>query len=140
MKVMENIIKLFGAAGVLALICIGIVALLYPIMIEIKFKENFGKSGISYWWTAIQMIGVLGTMSYAKDTYSDEFTEALGLTVIIFVIAMIRNYKRIKKIGLEKSVCWMAVLAQAMAPVGIFLILFLISGLFKGSTEDEIKK
>ena len=66
MKVMENIIKLFGAAGVLALICIGIVALLYPIMFEIKFRENFGKSGISYWWTAIQMIGVLGTMSYAS--------------------------------------------------------------------------
>ena len=48
--------KLFSAVGVLALICVGIVALLYPIMFEIKFKENFGKSGISYWWTAIQMI------------------------------------------------------------------------------------
>ncbi len=37
---MENIIKLFGAAGVLALICVGIVVLLYPIMFEIKFKET----------------------------------------------------------------------------------------------------
>lgn len=134
---MENIIKLFGAAGVLALICIGIVALLYPIMFEIKFRENFGKSGISYWWTAIQMIGVLGTMSYARDTSSDVFTEALGFTVIIFVIAVMRNYKRIKKRGIEKSVCWMAVLAQVMAPVGIFLILILISNIFKGATHDE---
>lgn len=134
---MENIIKLFGAAGVLALICVGFVFLLYPIMFEIKFRENVGKSGISYWWTAFQMIGVLGTMSYARDTSSDAFTEALGFTVIIFVIAMMRNYKRIKKMGLEKSICWMAVLAQAMAPVGIFLILILVSNIFKGATHDE---
>lgn len=134
---MENIIKLFGAAGVLALICVGIVALLYPIMFEIKFKENFGKHGISYWWTAIQMIGVLGTMSYARDTSSDAFTEALGFTVIIFVIAMIRNYKRVKKLGLSKSVCWMAVLAQVIAPAGVFLILLLISNLFKGADDEK---
>ena len=137
---MENIIKLFGAAGVLALICVGFVCLLYPIMFEIKFKENFGKSGFSYWWAAFQMIGVLGTMSYARDTSSDAFTEALGVTVIIFVIAMIRNYKRIKKMGLTKSVCRMAVLAQAMAPVGIFLILILVSAFFKGLSGDEEKK
>lgn len=134
---MENIIKLFGAAGVLALICVSIVSLLYPIMFEIKFKEHFGKNGISYWWTAIQLIGVLGTMSYARDTSSDTFTEALGFTIIIFVIAMMRNYKRIKKMGFEKSVCRMAVVAQAMAPVGVFLILMLISSLFKGVTNDE---
>lgn len=129
--------KLFSAAGVLALICVGIVALLYPIMFEIKFKENFGKSGISYWWTAIQMIGVLGTMSYAGDTSSDAFAEALGFTVIIFIIAMIRNYKRVKKLGLGKSVCWGAALAQVIAPAGVFLILILISNLFKGANEDE---
>lgn len=136
---MENIIKLLGVAGVLALICVGFVSLLYPIMFEIKFKENFGKSSISYWWVAIQMIGILGTISYARDTSSDAFAEALGFTVIIFVIAMIRNYKRIKKMGLEKSICRMAVLAQAMAPVGIFLILILISNLFKGATNDDEK-
>ncbi len=136
---MENMIKLFCAAGVLVLICVGLAALLYPIMFDIKFKENFGKSGISYWWAAIQMIGTLGTMSYARDTSSDAFAEALGFTVIIFVIAMIRNYKRIKKMGLEKSICRMAVLAQAMAPVGIFLILILISNLFKGTTNDDEK-
>ncbi len=134
---MENIIKLFGVAGVLALICVGIVALLYPIMFEIKFKENFGKHGISYWWTAIQMIGVLGTMSYARDTSSDVFAEALGFTVIIFIIAMIRNYKRVKKLGLRKSVCWMAVLAQVIAPAGVFLILILISNLFKGADDEK---
>lgn len=139
MKVMENIIKLLGVAGVLALICVGFVSLLYPIMFEIKFKENFGKSSISYWWVAIQMIGTLGTMSYARDTSSDGFTEALGFTIIIFIIAMVRNYKRIKKMGLEKSICRMAVLAQAMAPVGIFLILILISNLFKGATNDDEK-
>ena len=139
MKVMENIIKLLEATGVLALICVGFVSLLYPIMFVIKFKENFGKNGISYWWAAIQMIGILGTMSYARDTSSEGFTEALGFTIIIFIIAMIRNYKRIKKMGLEKSICRMAVLAQAMAPVGIFLILILISNLFKGATNDEEK-
>lgn len=137
---MENIIKLFGATGVLALICVGFVSLLYPIMFEIKFKENFGKSGISYGWTAFQMIGILGMMSYARDTSSDAFTEALGFTVIIFVIAMIRNYKRIKKMGLTKSICWGAVLAQAMAPVGIFLIVIIVSSFFKGFAKDEDKQ
>ena len=137
---MENIIKLFGAAGVLALICIGFVFLLYPIMFEIKFKETFGKSGISYGWAAVQMIGALGTMSYARDTSSDAFTEALGFTMIVFIIAMIRNYKRVKKMGMEKSVCRMAILAQAMAPIGIFLILLLLSNLFKGGTDEERRK
>lgn len=129
--------KLFGAAGVLALICFGIVALLYPIMFEIKFQENFGKHGISYLWTAIQMIGVLGTMSYARDTSSDAFEEALGFTIIIFIIAKIRNYKRVKKLGLGKSVCWSATLAQAIASAGVFLILILIGNLFKRANEDE---
>ena len=41
---MENIIKLLEATGVLALICVGFVSLLYPIMFVIKFKENFGKN------------------------------------------------------------------------------------------------
>lgn len=134
---MENIMKLFSAVGVLALICVGIVALLYPIMFEIKFKENFGKSGISYWWTAIQMIGVLGTMSYARDTSSDAFAEALGFTVIIYIIAMIRNYKRVKRLGLGKSVCWGATLAQVIAPAGVFFILILISNLFKGTNDEK---
>ena len=86
------------------------------------------------------MIGILGTMSYARDTSSDAFTEALGFTVIIFVIAMIRNYKRIKKIGLTKSICWGVVLAQAMAPVGIFLILILVGGLLNRGAEEEDRK
>lgn len=111
---MENIIKLFGAAGVLAVICIGFVFVLYPIMFEIKFKEIYGKSGFSYFWAVVQMLGVFGTMSYARDTSSDAYTQALGFTVIIFVVAMVRNYKRIKKMGMEKSVCWMAVMAQLM--------------------------
>ena len=98
---MENIVKLFGAAGVLTLICVGIVALLFPIMFDIKFKENVGEKGISYGWAAIQMLSTLGTMSYAKDTSSNEFTEALGFTVIIFVIAMVKNYNRIRKMGIE---------------------------------------
>ena len=134
---MENIIKMFGAIGVLALICVGIVALSCPIIFDISFRENFGKNGISYWWAAIQMISALGTMTYGNDTSSDEFTEALGFTVIIFVIAMIRNYKRIKKMGFKKSVCRMAVVAQAMAPVSIFLILILIGSLFKRHNDDE---
>ena len=87
----------------------------------------------------LQIIGVLGTMSYAGDTSSDAFTEALGFTVIIFVIAMIRTYKRINKMGYEKSVCCMAVLAQAMAPIGIFFILILISNLFEYVTNDKEK-
>ena len=130
---MGNIIELFGAVIVLGLICVGIVALLYPIMFEIKFKETFGKNGISYWWTVIQMIGMLGTISSEPE----EFGGALGFTIIIFFIAMIRNYKRIQKMELDRSICWMAVLAQAMAPIGVFLILILISSLFKEVTDDE---
>ena len=78
---MENIIGLFGAAGVLALVCIGIAVLLYPIMFEISFREHIGTSGISFWWTICQIIGILGTLSYAKDTTSDGFYEALGFTL-----------------------------------------------------------
>lgn len=134
---MENIIKLVGAVGVLGIICIGFVFLLYPIMFEIKFKEHCGKSGISYWWAVFQLIGVLGTMSYAKDTSSDGFTEALGFTVIIFIVAMIRNYKRVKSMGHAKKLRWSAVLAQAMAPVAIVVILFLVSSVLNKITDDE---
>ena len=137
---MENIINLFSIVGILILLGIGIVILLYPIMFEIKFRESFGQKGFSYGWAAVQIIGMLGTMSYAHDTSSDGFSEALGFTVIIFTVAMVKNYKRVKKMGLTKYVCKMAVLAQMMAPVGIIFIVILLSSFFNSITKDDEKK
>lgn len=134
---MENIIGLFGVAGVVALICFGIAALLYPIMFEISFREHIGTSGISFWWTICQIIGVIGTLSYVNDTTSDGFYEALGFTVIMSVIAMVRNYKRLKKIGCEKKICRAGALAQMIAPFGILFIILLISNLFGRSNKDS---
>ncbi|MBQ5849808.1 MAG: hypothetical protein IIW54_03175 [Lachnospiraceae bacterium] len=135
---MENIVGLFGAAGVVFLICLGIVALLYPVMFEISFRQNVGGSGLSFWWTTCQIIGVLGILSYARDTSSDGFYEALGFTVIIFIIAMARNHKRIKKMGCEKKVCRAGVLAQLVAPFGIMFIILLVSNFFnKSDTESD---
>ncbi|MBO5353122.1 MAG: hypothetical protein J6A77_07460 [Lachnospiraceae bacterium] len=134
---MENIIGLFEAAGVIALLCLGVVGLLYPIMFEISFKEHIGTSGISFWWTVCQMIGVFGTLSYAKDTTSDGFYEALGFTVIVFIIAMIRNYKRIKKLGCDKKVCRAGAMAQMAAPFGIMFIILLIGNLFGRDEKDK---
>ncbi len=134
---MENIIGLFGVAGVVALICFGIAALLYPIMFEISFREHIGTSGISFWWTICQIIGVIGTLFYINDTTSDGFYEALGFTVIVSVIAMVRNYKRLKKIGCEKKICRAGALAQMIAPFGILFIILLISNLFGRSNKDS---
>lgn len=134
---MENIIGLFGVAGVVALICFGIAALLYPIMFEISFREHIGTSGISFWWTICQIIGVIGTLFYINDTTSDGFYEALGFTVIVSVIAMVRNYKRLKKIGCEKKICRAGALAQMIAPFGILFIILMISNLFGRSNKDS---
>lgn len=134
---MENIIGLFGTAGVLMLVCMGIAALLYPIMFEISFREHIGTSGISFWWTICQIIGVLGTLSYARDTTSDGFYEALGFTVIVFIIAIVRNYKRIKRIGCDKKVCRAGALAQMAAPFGIMFIILLISNLFNRNKDSD---
>lgn len=134
---MENIIGLFGVAGVVALICFGITALLYPIMFEISFREHIGTSGISFWWTICQIIGVIGTLFYINDTTSDGFYEALGFTVIVSVIAMVRNYKRLKKIGCEKKICRAGALAQMIAPFGILFIILLISNLFGRNNKDS---
>lgn len=134
---MENIIGLFGVAGVVTLICFGIAALLYPIMFEISFREHIGTSGISFWWTICQIIGVIGTLSYVNDITSDGFYEALGFTVIVSVIAMVRNYKRLKKIGCEKKICRAGALAQMIAPFGILFIILLISNLFGRSNKDS---
>ena len=57
-------------------------------------------------------MGVIATLSYVKDITSDGFYEALGFTVIVSVIAMVRNYKRLKKIGCEKKICRAGALAQ----------------------------
>lgn len=134
---MENIIGLFGVAGVLLSVCMGIAALLYPIMFEISFREHVGTSGISLWWTVCQIIGVLGTLSYARDTTSDGFYEALGFSVIVFVVATIRNYKRIKRIGCDKKVCRAGAVAQMAAPFGIIFIILLISNLFNRNNRDS---
>lgn len=134
---MENIIGLFGVAGVVALICFGIAALLYPIMFEISFREHIGTSGISFWWTICQIIGVIGTLSYVNDITSDGFYEALGFTVIVFIIAMIRNYKRIRKIGCDKKVCRAGAVAQMVAPFGIMFIILLISNLFSRNKDSD---
>lgn len=134
---MENIIGLFGAAGVLALVCIGIAVLLYPIMFEISFREHIGTSGISFWWTICQIIGILGTLSYVKDTTSDGFYEALGFTVIVFIVAMVRNYKRIRRIGCDKKVCRAGAVAQMAAPFGIMFIILLIGNLFNRNKDSD---
>jgi len=134
---MENIIGLFGAAGVLALVSIGIAVLLYPIMFEISFREHIGTSGISFWRTICQIIGILGTLSYAKDTTSDGFYEALGFTVIVFIIAMVRNYKRIRRIGCDKKVCGAGAVAQMAAPFGIMFIILLIGNLFNRNKDSD---
>lgn len=134
---MENIIGLFGVVGLVILVCLGISALLYPIMFEISFRENMGTSGISFWWTMCQIIGILGTLSYAQDTTSDGFYEALGFTVIVFIVAIIRNYKRIKKIGCDKKVCRAGAVAQMVAPFGVIFIVLLISSLFDKGKKDS---
>lgn len=134
---MENVVKLFEAAGILGLVCLGIAALLYPIMFEISFREHVGTSGISYWWTICQIIGLLGTLSYARDTASDGFYEALGFTVIVFIIAVVRNYKRIKRIGCDKKVCRAGAVAQMIAPFGIIFIIVLISNLFNRDKDSD---
>lgn len=136
---MENIVKLLEIAGILILICGVIIALIYPIIFNIKFKECFGRNGISYCWTVIQMIGIFGIYCYAEDSSSNGFSQALGFTVIIFIVAMVRNYKRIKKFGIEKSICWLAVLAQAIAPFGVFFIIIIISVLIHKTTENDKK-
>ena len=138
-KNMENILKLIEAVIVLGGICIAIVGLLFPIMYEIKFREIYGKRGISYGMTALQIVGLLGMSSYAHNTSSDSFTEALGFTVIFFVIAMIKTYKRTKKMGLQKSVCWLSAIAQMLAPIGIILLVLLVSGTVS-ATEKEKKE
>lgn len=135
---MENIIKLFGVGAVILLIAVIISALIYPISFEIKFKSTYGKNGISYGWTICQLIGIIGTFSYASDTASDGFYEALGFTAIVFVIAMVRTYKRIKKMGLGSEVCIAATAAQFMAPIGIIFIVLLISSLL--DKDDKSRK
>lgn len=134
---MENIMFLIGALGVLVLIVVGIVLLLYPIWFEIKFREIYNQKGISYLWAIFQVIGVFGILSYSHDTSSDGFAEALGITFIISVIAMVRNYKRVKKMGVAQSGCWLAVLAQAMAPIGILVILFVVSSILEKLNKND---
>ena len=134
---MENIVLLFEAAGILLLVCLCIAVLLYPIMFEITFRQQIGTPGISLWWTICQIIVFFSTMSYVSDTSSEEFCEALVFSIIVFIIAIVRNYKRIKKKGCDKKVCIAGALAQMMAPFGIIFVLVVISSLFDKNSKDN---
>lgn len=138
---MGDIIKLFGAVAGLVLICggvaVGIYVLLYPICFELRFKENYGKNGILYVWTAVQLICFAGAFLDMGSKSPGELAEAWSITIIVFTIAVFRNYKRMKRLGMTQKVCWLAAFAQFTAPFGVAFILLLISSLFSMSSQKK---
>lgn len=137
---MENIIMLVKGAAVLALIVVGIVALLFPVLLDSSFKQNTGKGCINYWLTAAEAVCLLAMCGYRWDTASDGFYEAVGFLVVFIVVSIISARKKAKKWNLDKGYTFLVTAAQVLSPLSVFFILIMIASVLKGEDEENGKK
>ena len=134
---MENIILLLQGAAILLLVILGIVALLFPVLLDISFKEHTGKGCINYWLTAAEAICILAMGGYRGDEAADEFDTALGFLVIVIIISIIVARKKAKQWEMDKLYTFLVVVAQIMSPISIFFIILMISSAVQAVKGDK---
>lgn len=139
---MDTIILLLQGVGVVILLALGIAVLLFPISLDLSYKEHAGKGCINYWLTALEAICFLAVSNYWKDTTSDGFNEALGCLVIVLIISIVVSRKKAKKWNLDKWNTFLVAAAQIMSPVSIFFLILMISSAVQAikGDKDEAKK
>lgn len=137
---MENILMLIKAALFFILIAAGILFMLFPIIFDANMKTRTGKGIINYGLTGIEMICLLGVITYLSDTSSDGFAEALGCLTIAVIVSIVAAAKKAKKRNLDKWTTFWVIVAQAVSPISILFIVFMIERLISDAKKKGDKK
>ena len=137
---MENILMLMKAAFFFILIAAGIIFMLFPIIFDANMKMKTGKGIINYGLTAIELICLLGVITYLSDTSSEGFSEALGCLTIAVIVSIVVAAKKAKKQKLNKWTTFLVIVAQAVSPISILFIIFLIERLISDAKKKGDKK
>ena len=135
---MENILMLIKAAFFFILIAAGILFMLFPIIFDANMKAKTGKGIINYGLTGIEMICLLGVITYLSDTSSDGFTEALGCLTIAVIVSIVAAAKKAKKRNLDKWTTFLVIVAQAVSPISILFIVFMIERLISDALGCKV--
>ena len=137
---MENIFMLIKAALFFILIAVGILFMLFPVIFDANMKTKTGKGIINYGLTGIELICLLGVITYLSDTSSDGFTEAIGCLTIAVTVSIVAAAKKAKKRKLDKWTTFLVIMAQALSPISILFIVFMIERLVNDIKKKGDKK
>lgn len=132
---MENIIMLMEITLFLILMIAGFFFMLFPFIFDANMKKKTGKGVINYGITGIELLCLLGVMTYLSDTYSKGFFEALGCLTIAVTVSIVVAVRKAKRLKLDKRTTFLVIVAQTMSPISILFVVFLIVRMI-----DDVKK
>ena len=135
---MKDLLQLIGGA---LLIAGAIYSIWYPITRELDFQNDYHDAkGISRWFAGFQFAGIFACYAtYSDSGEGDGFYLALGITVIIFVLAVLNVKKRLTAMGCDRKRIRTMQVAQVLAPIG-FIVLVLILAIVLGRFEKKDEK
>lgn len=137
---MDVIMMLVKAVLYFASIVIGLFVLLFPVLLDVYMRENMKVRVLNYWLSFIGAICMLGVITNYESAVSASYTKALGCLAIVMIISGFLGRKRAKKLGLNKQMTFMVIMAQIMSPVSILVILLMIYVMFSGRKKKGNKK
>lgn len=137
---METIMMLMKAALCFAAIVVGLFVLLFPVLLDVHMRESMKVGALNYWMTFIGAICLLGVITDYESTVSAGYAEALGCLTIVMILSGFLGRKRAKKLGLNKQMTFMVIMAQIMSPVSILVILLMIYVMLSGRKKKGDKK
>lgn len=137
---METIMMLMKAVLYFAAIAAGLFVLLFPVLLDVYMRENMKVGALNYWLTFVGAICLLGVITDYESTVSAGYAEALGCLTIVMIVSGFLGRKRAKKLGLNKQMTFMVIMAQIMSPVSILAILLMVYVMLSGRKKKGDKK
>lgn len=137
---METIMMLMKAMLYFAAIVVGLFVLLFPVLLDVHMRENMKVGALNYWMTFTGAICLLGVITDYESTVSADYAEALGCLAIVMIVSGFLGRKRAKKLGLNKQMTFMVIIAQIMSPVSILVILLMLYVTLSGRKKKGDKK
>lgn len=128
---MENIVMLIKVVVFFVFLAVSFLFMIFPILLDVDMKKRTGTGVLNRWMTGIELICVVGVITYLSDTSSDGFYEALGCLAFVVIISIVVGKKKAKKLNLDKWRTFMVVLAQVVSPLSILFIVFMLENFIK---------
>jgi hypothetical protein len=124
---MDNLIMIFKAIFVLGLILAALFTILFPIALDMMYKEEFGKPLLNYWLTALEFIAIVNLCLCFDDGKNADYDFAIGLCTIVCIAVIIFTLKKARRLNLTGFMKFVIIAVQLLSPLSIIFILLIIS-------------